>query len=55
VLPAVRDADDGAIHHFDGVRTSRAVVIVVVAAWSSRCRGPGGALRDRDTSDDEEH
>jgi hypothetical protein len=30
-------------------------VVVMVAAWSLQCRGPGGALRDRETSDDEEH
>ena len=36
VLPAVQNDDDGAIRHDDETRTSRAVLVITVAAWSSR-------------------
>jgi hypothetical protein len=42
LLPAVQDADDCAVQDADDYRTTWAVVVVTVAAWSSRCRGPGG-------------
>ena len=36
MLPAVQDDDVGAIGHDDETRTSRAVLISTLAAWSSR-------------------
>ena len=36
VLPAVQDDDVDAIHHDDETRTSRAVLIITLAAWPSR-------------------
>ena len=36
LLPVVQNDDVGAIRHDDETRTSRAVLIVTLAAWSSR-------------------
>jgi hypothetical protein len=47
LLLAAEDDDGGAIQDADGVRTSRAVVIVTVAAWSLRRRGPARAREVR--------
>jgi hypothetical protein len=47
LLAAAEDDDDGAVQDADGNRTTRAVVVVTVAAWSSRWQGLGARGRVR--------